>query len=360
MKSILIFTLMALMGLALPATSFGENLKEEFVCYSSNNYRGQKKMFRSGEYTNTSQWRYNSWKTNCAVKLYYHTKNGRKAERTLKGDVRDLRSQMRGWKDLKYGYRAGWRNIYKAVFFCADDRGQGPKKPPRNTGSNDQNYNKLLNSGHCVVWKGSGYGQDYVSYKPGQKYFTRNLKFRFASMRLPNDYLVMFTYRSKSGRSKTYECKTDVRDMKYIANTWDVRDKRNPWSAIQYFEIKKKGNTNTGGGANKAYLSKEWYNRYKTGYIVFSEHKYYDGDYEAKPNGDYDYRKLGFHPLSIYVPKANRYVIMEYKAKNGKIKSAVIKKSIDDLDRYLYHLGVYKDYKKTPYKAVKRFAVIRQ
>ena len=359
MKTILFYALTALLGLAMPTTSMAEHVKEEWACYSANNYRGSKKMIRPGEYQNCSKWRYNSWKTQCAVKLIYYKKNGQKGEKILRGDVRDLRSQMRSWKDLKYGYNAGWRNIYKAVFYCPNGRNPGAQKPsdPLVGG----NYDTYLRKGQCVVWKGSNYGQQFKSYQVGRKYYTKSIPFKFASMRLPKGYIMMFTYRSKTGRSKTYQCKTDIRDMKYLANTWDIHDKRNPWGAIQYFELQKKvsGSPN-GGNGQKAYLGKDWYNRYKTGYIVFSEHKYFDGDYEAKPNGDYDHRKLGFHPLSIYVPKANRYVIMEYKAKNGKIKSEVIKKSIDDLDRYLYHLGVHKSYKKTPYKAVKRFAVIRQ
>ena len=365
MKSILVITLIALFGLAMPADAGAERSKDAWVCYASNNYRGSMKTIRPGEYTNCSQWRYNSWKTSCAVKLVYYKRNGQKGEKVLKGDVRDLKSQMRGWRDLKYGSRGLWRNIHKAVFYCggeADKPNTRPGTKPNRPGSAG-NYLSYLKKGQCVAFKSANYNQQFKPYQPGRKYSARSLDFQFASMRLPKDYLVMFTYKTRSGRSKEYVCKTDIRDIANIARSWDIRDKRNPWSYIQHFELRKASanQPSTGGGNdNKAYLGKEWYNRYKTGYIVFSEHKYYDGDYEAKPNGDYDYRKLGFHPLSIYVPKSNRYVIMEYKAANGKIKSEVIKKSIHDLDRYLYHLGVHKDYKRTPYKAVKRFAVIRQ
>lgn len=361
MKSILIFTLIALFGLAIPAETSAEISKDAWVCYSSNNYRGSMKTIRPGEYKNCSNWRYNSWKTTCSVKFYYYKKNGQKGEKVLKGDVKDLKSKMRGWKDLKYGYKGLWRNIHRAVFYCGGGADQPINKP--SNGIVTGNYHSYLRKGHCVAFKASNYNQKFVSYQPGKKYSARNIDFQFVSLRLPKDYIIMFTYKTRSGQSKEYQCRTDVRDLNTLARTWDIRDKRNPWNYIQYFEVRKANGQSApsaGNNTNKAYLGKDWYNRYKTGYIVFSEHKYYDGDYEAKANGDYDYRKLGFHPLSIYVPKSNRYVIMEYKAANGKIKSEVIKKSIDDLDRYLYQLGVHKDYKRTPYKAVKRFAVIRQ
>ena len=365
MKSFLIFTLIALMGLAMPATIGANNNSDGWACYSSNNYRGSKKVIRPGEYRNCSSWRYYSWKSKCAVKFYYYQKNGKKGERVLHGDVRDLRAEMRGWQNLKYGANAGWRNIYKAVFYCKDggsqaNNGHNSNNSNQNAGRGQGNYNNYLKQGQCVAWEGTNYGRKFISYRPGKKYYARNLSFQFSSMRLPKDYLVMFTYRSSNGRNKEYQCRTDIRDINAIARSWDIRDKRNPWKHIQYFELRKAKSNSSTGGNDRGFDGKEWYNRYKTGYIVFSEHKYFDGDYEAKANGDYDYRKLGFHPKSIYVPKSNRYLIMEYYAKNGKVKSAVIKKSIDDLDRYLYHLGVNKKYKKTPYKAVKRFAVIRQ
>ena len=357
MKSIFFLTLITLLGIALPAPLTAADYDHGFICYASNHYRGRQQMIRSGEYLNCSSWRYNSWKTKCAVKLIYYKKNGQKGERILTGDVRDLRSTMRGWKDLKYGSNATWKNVHKAVFFCNDRNDDITKPLP---GSNPREINTLLKRGNVVAWTGSNYRSKYHAYKPGKKYYSRSIPATFKSMRLPKGYLVMFTHRTRSGRSKSFECRSDFSDIAQITRTWDVADKRNPWKSIQYFEIRKVSGSKPVASPGKAYLGKEWYNRYKTGYIVFSAQKYYDGDYEAKPNGDYDYRKLGFHPLSIYVPKSNRYVIMEYKAKNGKIKSEVIKKSIDDLDRYLYHLGVHKDYKRTPYKAVKRFAVIRQ
>lgn len=233
--------------------------------------------------------------------------------------------------------------------------GPGPTSP---TNSVEQ----YLRRGYGVVWQGANYRGKMAPIMPGKKHYAKGMAFNFHSVRLPKDVLIMFTYKSRFGRSKQYQVGKDVTNLSQLLRSWDVRDKSNPWKSILYFEIKKdtKGPNTGTGDRSKAYMGKEWYNRYKTGYIVFSEKKYYDGDYEAKPNGDYDYRKLGFHPLSVYVPKSNRYLIMEYYAKNGKVKSAVIKKSIDDLDRYLYHLGVDKKYKKTPYKAVKRFAVIRQ
>ena len=121
------------------------------------------------------------------------------------------------------------------------------------------------------------------------------------------------------------------------------------------------GGNNNHDEKDDGYKNKNWYPKFKNGYIIFTEYANYEGKYQGKTPGDYDDRKLGFYPRSIGVPSSSIYVVLEWRAANGKTKSETIKKDIYDLDKFLLeHGGVYKDYKKYPYKAVSRIAVLRQ
>ncbi|NND31593.1 MAG: hypothetical protein HKN76_03310 [Saprospiraceae bacterium] len=491
MKSHFLLILMTLAAFSIPNLSQAENYNDDWECYSSNNYRGGKKMIKAGEYDNCSSWRYYSWKSNCCVKLHFYYRDNKKGEKILCGNVRDLKYEMKKWGNLKYGWQNPWKNVYKAVFYCnggdnyADnnkghnnnghnnnnnagkvDKGyvyfynsdncsgkyqrvkagninwknwryescriadgcalivhyynrHGQKKykefkgdvkrlydafrqfgcknsNPRwsdaciigveiycgdnyrpgkdyannnqdnhNNGGNNKggNYNDLLRKGQCVGWQGSNYAQNYEGYMPGKKYYPRNLKDKFWSLHCPDNYEVFWVYKDRRGKLREDVCKGKIGDLRGYFGRWDIQDRNRAWDYIQYFEIRKAGmgGNNNGNKDDYDYRKKPWYGKFRNGYIIFTEYKYYDGKYQGKVPGDYDYRKIGFYPRSIGVPSSSIYCVIEWRAANGKRNSEVIKKDIPDLDKFLMdHGGVYKDYKQYPYKALSRIAVIRQ
>ncbi|MCB0664371.1 MAG: hypothetical protein KDC80_01045 [Saprospiraceae bacterium] len=492
MKSIYILFFALVAAISFPPLVEAGNFNDDWTCYTSNNYRGSKKMMNAGEYENCSNWKYYSWKSNCCVKFYFYYRDGNKGEKVLCGDVRDLKNEMRQWGNLKYGYQGGWRNIYKAVFYCEGNndyaennnhnnhnnnnngnhnnnrggnyndmlrkgqcvvwRDQGykndyegfmPEKKyyPRNlrykfwslqcpdnyevywvyksrngreeeytcdgkisdlrshfnrwnvnnknnawdyvqyfeirkkgmggnnhAGNNNHNnnngggnYNELLRKGQCVVWQDQGYKNNYEGFMPGKKYYPRNLNYKFWSLQCPDNYEVYWVYKSRNGREEEYTCDGKISDLRSHFNRWNVNNRNNAWDYVQYFEIRKKGMGGNNYGKEEDYKNKDWYNKYRNGgYIVFTQYRYYDGRYAGKTPGDYDHRKLGFYPQSIFIPSYSIYLVLEYKARNGRNESITIKESIADLGKYLYDKGVYRDYEKDPYKAITRLAVIRQ
>jgi hypothetical protein len=228
-------------------------------------------------------------------------------------------------------------------------------------GNNNGNYNDILKKGHCVAWKGSSYAEDYTGYQPGKKYYPKDLQYKFWSLHCPGDYEVYWVYKSKNGKNEEYTCGGKIADLKTHFYKWNVQNKNNAWDYVQYFEIRKKGMGGNNYGKDEAYKNKDWYNKYKNGgYIVFTQYPYFDGKYSAKVPGDYNDKKLGFYPQSIFIPNYSIYLVLEYKGKDGKTKSTTLKESVADLGKLLYDYGVYKDYNKDPYKAITRLAVIRQ
>ncbi|MCB0686094.1 MAG: hypothetical protein KDC53_06205 [Saprospiraceae bacterium] len=366
MKKTLILLLVILSGAQITSGLHAENFNDDWTCYTSNNYRGGKKMLKAGEYNNCSSWRYYSWKSNCCVKFYFYYKNGEKGEKVLCGDVKDLKSEMRSWGDLKYGYQNTWKNIYKSVFYCDGNDNYADKNHNNNNNNNNNygNYNDYLRKGQAVAWRDQGYKNSYEGYMPGKKYYPKDLKYKFWSLQCPQNYEVYWVYKGKNGQDEEYTCYGKISDLRSHFGKWNINNKNDAWDYVKYFEIRKKGQGGNNGnnyGKDDDYKNKDWYNKYRNGgYIVFTQYKYFDGRYAGKSPGDYTYKKLGFYPQAIFIPNYSIYLVLEYKAKNGKTESVTIKESIADLNKYLYNLGVYRDYEKDPYKAITRLAVIRQ
>jgi len=247
MKSIYILILTLFIGFVATDVQ-AENFNDEWTCYTSNNYRGSKKMMSPGEYDHCNNWKYYSWKSKCCIKFYYYYRNGKKGEKVLCGDVRDLRNEMRKWGNLKYGYQGGWKNIYKAVFYCDGNSDYADNNHGNNNNNNHGNYNDMLRKGQCVVWREKGYKQEYDGYKPGKKYYPRDLQYEFWSLQCPDNYEVYWVYKNRSGRDEEYTCSGKISDLKSHFNRWNVRDRNKVWDYVKYFEIRKKGM----GGNNHA------------------------------------------------------------------------------------------------------------
>lgn len=119
-------------------TALGQS---HWTFYSHVNYKGNNKAYEAGE-QHVSQWNWNSWKTDCCVKIYYHTLQGKLAEKTLCGEVRDFKSELKQWKNLKYGAHAGWKNIQRIKMYCDNQptaRNSGPHSN-QNAHPANQNY----------------------------------------------------------------------------------------------------------------------------------------------------------------------------------------------------------------------------
>ena len=360
MKLVSTIILALIIELSLPTTLAANTFNDEWTCYNSNNYKGGKKMISPGEYDNCSNWNYYSWKTNCCVKFYYYYKDGKTGEKVLCGDVRDLKYEMKKWGNLKYGYQGGWKNIYKATFYCEgnnDYANNGGQQHHNNNG----NYQEILKKGHCVVWQDKNYGQNYEGYIPGKKYYPKDLKYKFWSLECPKNYEVYWVYKGKNGKDENYTCNGKISDLRSHFNRWNIQNKNNAWDYVKYFEIRKIGANGENTGKYDDYKNKDWYNKYRNGgYLVFTQYPYFDGRYAAKVPGDYNDKKLGFYPRSIFIPNYSIYLVLEYRSKDGKTRSETLKESVPDLGKYLYEKGVYRDYEKDPYKAITRLAVIRQ
>jgi hypothetical protein len=362
MKTLQILFLALMVGIYVSPEVQADTYNTGWTCYSSNNYKGSKKTLQAGEYDNCSNWNYYSWKSNCCVKLYFYYKDGKKGEKILCGDVKDLRYEMKKWGNLKYGYQGGWKNISKAVFYCEGDYDQTAQNDKHNNNNNNYgDYKDILSKGHCVVWKERNYSQSFVGYAPGKKYYPKDIKYHFWSLQCPDNYEVYWVYRSKNGKDEEYTCSGKIFDLRTHFNKWNVQNKNNAWNYVKYFEIRKKGNDDNNYGKADAYKYKDWYNKYKSGgYIVFTKYQYFDGQYAAKAPGDYNNKKLGFYPQSVFIPNYSIYLVLEYRDRNNRIKSLTIKESVEDLGKYLYKYGVHRDYEKYPYQAITRLAVIRQ
>ena len=127
---------------------------------------------------------------------------------------------------------------------------------------------------------------------------------------------------------------------------------------------KDKSNNKTygkGRSDNKdGYNNKAWYKYYGKGNVIFTKEYNYEGSYKAKPNGSFDYRRLGFYPQSIIVSRSGRYVVVNYRDQYRREKSFVVKNDIPDLKSYMTkNLKLGSEYKYEPYKAITKVTVMQ-
>lgn len=122
--------------------------QSHWTFYSNSHHKGYQKAYDAGEQKAAHQWKWNSWKSNCCVRLYYYTRHGKVGEKTLCGDVRDFKSELKKWEDLKYGYQSGWKNIERVKMYCDDHQYAAKNNSTQrnqNTNNGNQNYNRNTN-----------------------------------------------------------------------------------------------------------------------------------------------------------------------------------------------------------------------
>ncbi len=308
---------------------------------------------KAGDYSACSAWNYNSWKTKCCVKLYFHYKNGKKGQKTVCGDVPDLKSEMKKWGQLKYGHDGGWKNVYKAEFYCNE------AKPAE---ANNQNYHQHLQKGHLVAWHAKDYKGKYDTYLSGKKYYPKDINEKFHSFEVPRGYEYFMVVKAKNGKNNEYQYEGKLGNLASLNRSYGFTATDDLWKYIQYFEIRKKGGAQQQAAAkNNAgydYTEEDWYK--KGGYIHFLSQTNFNGKHIARSPGSYQVRQLGLPPQSIHIPNSNIYLVMEYQDKAKKKRSTTIKTDIADLNKFLLELGIHKDYHKEPYEAITRLAVMRQ
>lgn len=240
----------------------------EWTYYSYSSYKGYHKSFNSGDQKTSGMRSWNSWKTDCCVQFYYYMKNGKVGEKTVCGDVRDFKSELKKWDHLKYGYEQGWKNIHRVVHVCKNDKNDHTKYASRsdqyryrksqdqnskNSGDhnnddtqeyNDSNksgdYNrkawyKYYGKGNVIFTKEDHFEGNYKA-KPSGSFDYRRLGFYPRSIVVSRSgRYVVVNYRDQYKREKSFVVKKDIPDMKsYMLKNLklDSKYKYEPYKAI--------------------------------------------------------------------------------------------------------------------------------
>ena len=265
--------------------------QSHWTFYSNSNHKGYHKAYDAGEQKASHQWNWNSWKSDCCVRLYYYTRHGKLGEKTLCGDVRDFKSELKKWNDLKYGYQSGWKNIQRVNMYCDDhqyaakntssrlnqnanqnyNRNTNQNTYNRNTNRNQNNYardnnTRDYNNNHDQA-KNNYNRQDDFAKKPWYRYYGkgnvifasdydyegqhraqasgshdyRSLRFYPKSIILSKSgRYVVVEYRDSYNRKKSFVLKEDVPDLrKYMASNLKLGSeyRNEPYKAITKFSI---------------------------------------------------------------------------------------------------------------------------
>ncbi len=350
MKTYLIALFSLVVGIMAVPSAQADTYNDGWTFYGSNNYRGSKKMMKSGEYDRCSSWRYYSWKAEayCCVTLYFYRKNGRKDERKLCGNVRDLKAEMRKWGDLKYGWNQPWKNVYRAVFIC--EGGEQAQDNHRNNGNRNGGWKDHYNKGKCVVWKGGNYGNDWSYYSVGKKYYTRDLKWKFWSLRIPRNYEFYCYVKDRFGKEKGHTLRGDITSLRDHFKKWNVKDYNRGWDYVKYFEIRRTGsggngqqanrnnnghNNNRGGGAWKEHFD-------KGRCVVWKSGNYGNDWYYYSVGKKYYTRDLKWKFWSLRIPR-NYEFYCYVKDRFGKEKGHTLRGDIASLKDHFKKWNV-KDY----------------
>ena len=284
--------------------------QNQWTFYSNSHYKGYHKSYDSGEMKVSNQWKWNSWKSNCCIKFYYYTRHGKVNQKILCGDVRSFTDELKkGWDDMKYGYRHGWKNIQKVELYC------DKKYASNNNGSyngNQKNHNRNR----------SNYNNRNDYKNNGNNYNNRQERNGYTSNRNRNNY-----------------------------NDRNVRNEYNN---------KKNHRGNKTDNTKGDFSRYDWYKYYGKGNVIFTSDNHYGGQYKARASGSLDYRSLRFYPKSILVAKSGRYLIVEYKDQYNRRKSFKLKEDVSDLNKYMAsNLRLGDKYEKDPYKAITKFTIMR-
>lgn len=255
--------------------------QSHWTFYNDAYYKGYQKEYDSGEIKASHQWKWNSWKSDCCIKLYYYSKHGAVREKKLCGDIKDLKAELKNWDDLKYGYDQGWKNIQKIRLYCDDDK--YADKNNRNNHDNRNNYNtrnnhntqnnyktqknhdnydnkqehpskqdhnvkddyasmdwyKYYGKGNVIFAEDYNYGGKYKARATGSQDY-RSLQFYPRSILLTKSgrYIVM-EYKDHQNRRKSVVLKDDVPDLKKYMSNLKIDSKYNsePYKAITKFTI---------------------------------------------------------------------------------------------------------------------------
>ena len=312
-RSLLLALLSAVMVQAAPADDY-------CTFYYDKNYRGKYEKCDAGDhYPGRWDWAPRSLKIGkgCTAQFYYEDRFGKEKTYTFNRSETDLYRRMATWRCKTNKY---WDHITKVVIYCGGGDHQA------NTGGHMGDWKKEYDRGYLICYARGGYEDRWEGLKMG-KYPISRIQVKPYSLRIPNGYVCIFTYKDRNNRTKYHEFKESVKDLKMHFRNWNLRDWNNAYRYITYIEYKK---YNGGGMADTGGHMGNWKKEYDRGYLICYARGGYEDRWEGLKMGKYPISRIQVKPYSLRIP--NGYVcIFTYKDRNNRTKYHEFKESVKDL-----------------------------
>ena len=353
MKSLLSFTMSALLTLVTVVASYASVADGYCSFYYDKNYRGKVEKCESGDhYPGKWGWSPRSLKLGdgCKAVFYYTDRFNKKKKYTFSSSEKDLYRKMAQWRLRSNKY---WSYIDKVVIICGGgDNYAGNQGNHGNNSGNMGNWRDQYNKGYLICWRGGNYGNEWYAQKLG-KYEVNRLKFKPYSLRCPKNYEVVYHYVNRNGQNRTHEFRGDVKDLKAFFKKWNLRNWQKPYDYIKYVEFRKYNGggqmADRGGNNDRGGNMGGWKQHYDKGFIIFYGRQGYQDDWKYYKAGKYDISRLGLKPYSLRIP--NGYICkFYYKDRSNRTKYHEFKGSVSDLTSYFKKWNL-RDWRK-PYQYI--------